>query len=59
MTTNEAALSLKETVGRKIAADFVEFRSDARNWSGVYHIFQFGSAALTAASALLLKSNFI
>ena len=51
--------SRKNDVEQTIARDFAEFRAAAKNWSGVYHTFQFGSAALTATSALILKSEFI
>lgn len=49
----------KMRVSDRLGKDYEEFRSAARNWSGVYHTFQFGSAVLAAASALLLKSEFI
>jgi hypothetical protein len=51
--------SSREVVKGKIEDDYKEFRTAARNWSGVYHTFQFGSAVLSAAGALVLKTEFI
>ena len=48
-----------EAVKAKIEQDYHEFRAAARNWSGVYHAFQFGSALLSAAGALVLKTGFV
>jgi hypothetical protein len=44
-------------VRENIDVDYIEFRKAAKNWSFVYHVFQFGSAVLTAASALVLKTG--
>lgn len=44
---------------KKIAEDYREFRSAARLWSGAYHSLQFGSAGLSAAAALVLKTDFV
>jgi hypothetical protein len=49
----------KEVVRTKIAEDYREFRSAAKLWSGVYNSFQFGSAGLSAAAALVLKTGFV
>ncbi|MES3007351.1 MAG: hypothetical protein V4751_06225 [Pseudomonadota bacterium] len=46
-----------EVVRKKIETDYQEFRQAARNWSGVYNLFQFGSAVLTATGALVLKTE--
>ncbi len=48
-------LPSRDTVTAKIQKDFQEFRGAARNWSGVYHTFQFGAAILSAVAALVLK----
>ena len=49
----------KEFARDKIDVDYREFRSAAKLWSAVYHFFQFGSAALSAAAALVLKTEFV
>jgi hypothetical protein len=38
-------------VRENIDVDYIEFRKAAKSWSFVYHVFQFGSAVLTVASA--------
>lgn len=48
-------LPSRDVVVDKIRADYQEFRRAARNWSGVYHTFQFGAAMLSAVAALMLK----
>ena len=54
------ASSLKwDRVSSRLAGDYHEFRTAARNWSGVYNTLQFGAAAMAAASALILKSEII
>jgi hypothetical protein len=49
----------KENARKNITDDYQEFRSAAKLWSGVYNSFQFGSAALSAAAALVLKTGFV
>lgn len=57
MNASSAPLSSKDAVMNKIHTDYCEFRSAARNWSGLYHSLQFGSAALSAFAALALKTE--
>jgi hypothetical protein len=42
-----------------IEKDYKEFRSATRMWSAIYNSFQYGSAALSAAAALVLKTGFV
>ena len=50
----------KEAGAQKaIDEDYREFRSAAKMWSGAYHCLQFGSAGLSAAAALVLKTDFV
>jgi hypothetical protein len=49
----------KEVVRKKIGQDYLEFRAAAKMWSAVYNSFQFGSAALSAAAALVLKTELV
>ncbi len=51
--------SSREIVRAKIREDYQEFRAAAKRWSGVYNSFQFGSAGLSAAAALVLKTGFV
>ena len=46
-----------DVVRKKIEVDYHEFRQAAKNWSGLYNLFQYGSAGLTAAGALALKTG--
>jgi len=59
MDASAVSKPLKDVVKGKIEGDYKEFRAAARNWSGVYHTFQFGSAVLSAVGALLLKTEFV
>ena len=59
MDATDNAGELKGAVRGKIAKDYREFRSAAKMWSGVYNSFQFGSAGLSAAAALVLKTGFV
>ena len=52
---NATATAQPDPVRAKIERDFAEFRAAARNWSGIYHAFQFGSIILSAVAALVLK----
>ena len=57
MDASTTSNSSMDAVRKKIETDYQEFRKAAKNWSGVYHLFQFGSAVLTAAAALVLKTG--
>ena len=57
MGSIESPSPLADTVRKKLSDDYREFRAAARNWSGAYHGFQFGSAVLTTLSALVLKTG--
>jgi hypothetical protein len=55
MTDAVLPVSSHDIVAAKIRGDYQEFRRAARNWSGVYHAFQFGAAILSTVAALVLK----
>jgi hypothetical protein len=57
MNESNTSQTSMDAVRAKIGVDYQEFRQAAKNWSGVYHLFQFGSAVLTAAGALVLKTG--
>ena len=58
MDRPDSSNSQINVVRNKIETDYHEFRGSAKNWSGVYNLFQYGSAVLTAVSALVLKTEF-
>src|SRR5690242_5036235 len=55
MVIASSTVPQRDVVKNKIQADYTEFRTAARNWSGAYHFCQFGSAILSATAALVLK----
>ena len=59
MNADELSAAAKAEVKARIASDYAEYRAAARVWSCVYHSFQFGSALLSAAGAVVLKTGFI
>ncbi|HTB66469.1 MAG TPA: hypothetical protein VK727_09585 [Steroidobacteraceae bacterium] len=59
MNTTDDTTPSRDTARAAIRKDYREFRSAAKMWSGVYNTFQFGSAGISAAAALILKTGFI